>query len=82
MEFLLAPYSTLFHRPKLNGFLQGQEISIFEDPKEKKMTQIFLNFEELGVNFSKGTKVEKPRVTPGVIAYYCTSVIQTTNKET
>ena len=51
-------------------------------PKKRKLTQIFLNFEELGANFSKRTKVEKPRVTPEVTAYYCTSVIQTTNKET
>lgn len=53
MEFLLAPCSGLFHRPKLNVLLEGQGISIFEDSQiKKKLAQIFVNFEELGVNFS------------------------------
>ena len=53
MEFLLAPCSGLFHRPNLNVLLEGQGISIFEDSQiQKKLAHIFVNFEELGVNFS------------------------------
>lgn len=35
MEFLLAPCSELFHRPKLNVLLEDQGISIFKDSQRK-----------------------------------------------
>ena len=95
MEFLLAPCSGFFHRPKLNVLLEGQGISIFEDSQIKKnwlkFSRISKNWEWISA-FDKGTKVsfawiirgcfEKKRVRQDSRAYYRTSVEQTTNKET
>ena len=95
MEFLLAPCSGLFHRPKLNVLLEGQGISIFEDSHIKKISSNFREFRRSGSEFQRLTRerksvlfelsrgcFEKARVRQDSRAYYRTSVEQTKNKET
>lgn len=52
MEFLLAPCSELFHRPKLNVLVRRLgNLDFWRLPNKKKLAHIFVNFEKLGVNF-------------------------------
>ena len=59
MEFLLAPCSELFHRPKLNVLLEGQGISIFEDSQIKKKGSNFREFRRIGSEFQRLTRERK-----------------------
>ena len=59
MEFLLAPCSGLFHRPKLNVLLEGQGISIFEDSQIKKISSNFREFRRTGSEFQRLTRERK-----------------------
>ena len=59
MEFLLAPCSGLFHRPKLNVLLEGQGISIFEDSHIKKISSKFREFRRIRSEFQRLTRERK-----------------------